>query len=231
MMSNTPSTPSIPSTSGTSGTSGTSCVSRITSNTSMRECVFRMHNVGDGAVALWNGSHEFKVVMRNDPTDSDTTVAFEFGIMGDEEDDDDVITRVLQLEMDGYWDEGMFVVDTCVVEHAKLVEDPGVLDDARCRLNEVLQWTVCGCGQHFVKDGAALCLMCQLMAPEGGAPMHACGICFEDGPESHMHRQACCGQILHTMCLARCHASATARAGSCPFCRQAALNPVKVHCL
>lgn len=195
--------------------------SMISSNASMQACVLRMHKAtGSGsAFCIWNAAREFRVMIRDDPTESDdATVAFEFGILacedGDEDDDlDRIISRVLDLEMDGYWDEGLFVVQTHAFEVDKLEKDPGILEDARQALNSLLHWSVCGCGDHFVKDGCGECLACQLMAKDD-RDMTTCGICYDEGPETHMHKQACCGQLLHRRCLAKCRVAA-----GCPFCR------------
>ena len=197
----------------------------ITSNASMQACVLRMHKAtGSGAAfSVWNAAREFRVMLRNDPAESDASaVTFEFGILACEDeseednpdDPDHIISRVLSLEMDGYWDEGLFVVETYSFELDKLEKDASVLEDARTALNALLQWSVCGCGDHFVKDGCEECLACQLMAKDDRCTT-TCGLCYDQGPETHMHTQSCCGQLLHKRCLSKCRV-----ASGCPFCRQ-----------
>lgn len=186
----------------------------VHSNSSLLACLSRMHGANH-SLTMWNTSREFKVRLRNDPDDADR-LEFDFGIVADEEDEDEadgaLVSRILELEHDGFWDEGSFVVETYSIERQRAVDDPDLLQAARVRLNALLGVEICCCGEYLVKDGAPECLRCQLTAPEVD-PVQTCGICHEVGPGRHMARQGCCGQVLHKKCLARCAHP------TCPFCR------------
>jgi hypothetical protein len=199
----------------------------VNSNASLLACLLRMHT-DNHSVTMWNTTREFKVRLRNDPDDP-SRLEFDFGIVGDDdEDEDDLVSRVLELEDDGIWDDGLFVVESYSLKRCEVVSDLSLLDPARNRLNALLRTEVCGCGKYFVKDavietvgdgvgdarmGATECVVCELTAPISD-PIKRCGVCHEDGPSRHMTRQKCCGQDIHKKCLARCTLS------SCPFCRQ-----------
>ena len=183
-------------------------------NSSLLACLLRMHATNH-SLTLWNKTREFKVRLRNDPEDA-SRLDFDFGIVAEDDDEEDgLVSRVLELEHDGYWDDGLFVVESYSLERQRAVDDPGTLQAARSRLNELLSLEVCGCGEYLIKDGAPECLRCQLTAPQLD-PVRTCGICHEDGPDRRMARQGCCGQVLHRKCLARCTLL------TCPFCRQVA---------
>ena len=181
---------------------------------SLLACLLRMH-ASNHSLTVWNQSREFKVRLRNDADDA-ARLDFDFGIVGADDDDDDdadaLVSRVLELEYDGYWDEGLFVVESYSLDRQRVVADPTMLDAARARLNALLGFEICGCGEYLVKDGAPECLRCQLTAPPLD-PMATCGICHEEGPARRMARQGCCGQVLHKKCLALCEMP------TCPFCR------------
>lgn len=186
----------------------------------MLACLLRMHAHND-AVIFWNASRDFRMLLRNDPTETGT-IAFELCIVPDDDDEEDEdggssLARVLQLEHDGYMDDdGAFVVDAFSFAMDDLVRSPDLLEGAKACVNRVHAYALCMCGQHFVKDGAATCLYCQLTEdPADGR--HFCAICHDTGAPRHMAKQACCGQMLHRACLAtwRC----TSRDARCPLCR------------
>lgn len=192
---------------------------------SMLACVLRMHAHND-AVIFWNAARDFRMLLRNDPSDPGT-IAFELCIVPDDDEDEDdqgSLARVLQLEHDGYMDDdGLFVVDTFSFAMDEVARSPDLLEGAKACVNRVHAYTLCMCGQHFVKDGATTCLFCQLTedpaAPDAGA-RHFCAICHDTGPPRYMTKQACCSQMLHRACLAtwRCTSGDT----RCPLCRSRA---------
>lgn len=188
---------------------------------SMLACVMRMHTNND-AVLFWNASRDFRMLLRNDP-DEPGTVAFEVCIIPDDDDDGDgdTLAHVLELEHDGYMDDdGLFVVDSFNFAMDELVRSPDLLAAAKSCVNRVHAYALCKCGQHFVKDGAATCLFCQLTedpATPDAAVRHFCAICHDTGAARHMIKQACCTQMLHRACLATWRS--TSRDTRCPLCR------------
>lgn len=190
---------------------------------SMFACVLRMH-LDNEAVAFWSASREFRVLLRNDPQEAGT-VAFELCIVPDSDDEDDEdedmgVSKVLDMELDGYYeDDGMFVVEAFTYPLDELSRDPTKLESARARVNRVHGYAVCKCRQYFVKDQAKACLFCQLTAdPVADAATHFCAICRDEGPAKHMVTQACCNQMLHRSCLGVW--VATSKSGTCPLCRR-----------
>lgn len=178
--------------------------------------VLRMHLAND-AVLFWNRTREFKIMVRNDPVDSET-LSFQVCLVasGDTDDDDDgPLRKVLECECDGYYDEdGMFVAEDCQVALSEAARHPDALREARTKINAVWNYAVCPCGAYFVKDGAARCLYCQLT--DDGSQEHTCAICLESSIEKYMMRVPCCQQLLHKKCLERWQARQTER---CPLCR------------
>lgn len=182
-------------------------------------CVTRMHLSND-ALVFWNCSREFRLMLRNDP-DEPGTLSFELCVVpGDEEDEEEGVpdvTRVLEMEYDGFHDEGLFVVDSFSFQLDEAVRDPEILEAARSKINQAYSYVVCRCGAYFIKDAAKMCLFCQMSCDPAVAAEHFCAICHETSIEPHMVKQACCGQMLHRTCLARWE-----RKGSdarCPLCR------------
>lgn len=181
-------------------------------------CVTRMH-LSNEALMFWNASHEFRLMLRNDP-DEPGVLCFELCVVpGDEDDDPSTtpdVTRVLEMEYDGYYDDGAFIVDSFSVPLDEAVRRPELLDDARRAINRVFNFGVCPCGSYFIKDAAKMCLFCQLTSGADDAE-HFCAICHDSGIERHMVKQACCSQLLHRACLARWEHKA--RSSRCPLCR------------
>ena len=191
----------------------------------MLACLLRMH-MSNEAVVFWNHSREFKVMIRNDPVDSET-VAFDVCIVYGDEDDETAasqqVPKVLEMEYDGYFDdEGTFVVEDFSYKMDQVVRHPDMLDDARKKINEIHAFRICRCGSYFIKDGAALCLYCQLTDEKYDSSRHFCAICHEHSIERHMLRQPCCNQMLHRSCLSTW--VITSKDTRCPLCRCGATN-------
>lgn len=189
----------------------------------MLACLMRMH-VGpqsNQAVVFWNSTRDFQIMLRMDPIEPNT-VSFELCIVPEDEDEEDdlvpSISTLLETEFDGYYDEGAFVVKSYAVELDELVRKPDLLEDARVHLNALHAYTVCGCGAYFIKDGARMCLLCQLVAAPGQDTEHFCAICQDNGVGHHMAKLPCCGKMMHRGCLARWKASGEER--PCPLCKQ-----------
>ena len=177
-------------------------------------CLLRMHSTNE-AVTFWNASREFRLMLRNDPVDADT-IAFQVCLVEDDEDCKG-LARVLELEHDGYFEESTFVLESYSFDRDEVIKSPEVLQPSRTRLNEIHAFRLCPCGSYFIKDGAKMCLFCQLIGDSVQAPEHFCAICHDSSVAQHMVTQACCGQMLHRACLACWEASSGQR--SCPLCR------------
>lgn len=191
---------------------------------SLLACLLRMH-ASNEAVVFWNASREFKMMLRNDPVEPGV-VAFDLCIVPDDDSDDegdseggDPLRQVLELEHDGYDEDGMFVVEARSFPMDDLVARPYLLDDVLGRINAVWRYAVCKCNRYLIKDGAPTCLFCQLTHDVvADAAEHVCAICLERSPARHMVKQACCAQLLHARCLAVWTSSAGQHA-RCPLCR------------
>ncbi len=198
--------------------------SLIRDSHSLLACLMRMRVTND-AVVFWNASREFRVMLRNDPVDEESGVlAFDACILPDDSDDEDddeggcPVRRALQLEHDGYDEDGVFVVEAQSYRLEELTRRPDLLDGAVERINTVYNYVVCKCGDYFIKDGAPQCLYCQLTQDSAAdATKHLCPICLETGPARHMARQPCCSQMMHSRCLAVWKSSG--RNATCPMCR------------
>lgn len=188
----------------------------------LHACVQRLRNAND-AVVFWNGSREFRIMLRNDPDDA-ATVSFEVCIVPDDDDTGQAlkrVNRVLELEHDGVFDDGdsTFVMEAYSLDADDLAKDPRLLDKAMARLNEIYKFTICGCGAYFIKDAAPTCVFCQLTEDSISSAQHFCAICHDSSTSRHMRLQACCGQMLHTTCLATWEATSSSK--KCPLCRHA----------
>lgn len=200
---------------------------------SMLACALRLH-MSNEAVLFWNASREFRMMLRNEPLDP-STVAFEVCIVPDDDDDDDAdedednqsplsTSKVLEMEHDGCYDEGLFVVETYSFPMDELVRRPEMLEDARAKVNQVYNYAVCKCRSYLIKDGAKSCLFCQLTDDAGAdSTEHFCAICHDSSSERYMAKQGCCGQMLHRACLAVW--SATSKDARCPLCRRGSNQP------
>ena len=186
-------------------------------------CLLRMH-VANEAVVFWNKSREFKIMLRNDPEDA-ATISFEVCIVA--EDGDDQVSRVLELEYDGYFDSDAFVVESYAYGMEAAVKQPDTLRDSCTKLNELYAYTVCRCGAYFIKDGAGMCLFCQLSSDAIDATRHFCAICHDSSIVQHMVSQTCCKQMLHRACVAAWQAKSSSTA--CPLCRQEAPAPAQME--
>lgn len=179
-------------------------------------CLLRMHMTNE-AVTLWSASRDFRIMLRNDPEEADT-IAFQICLVDDDEGQKG-LSRVLELEYDGYFEDATFVMETYSFDRDELIKSPDLLSPARNRLNEIHSFRLCPCGAYFIKDGAKMCLFCQLTGESLNAPEHICAICHDTSVALHMVTQPCCGQLLHKSCLA-CWTASSGQL-TCPLCRAA----------
>lgn len=179
-------------------------------------CVLRMH-LSNEAVVFWNATREFRMMLRNDP-DEPGVLSFELCLApSDDEEEDEGVSKVLQLEHEGYFDEGLFVLDSFSYQMDEAVRSPELLDGACARINQVHAYSICRCSAYFIKDAAKLCLFCQMSNDAPGGAEHFCAICHESSIERHMVKKACCGQMLHRACLATWEVKSSD--SRCPLCR------------
>lgn len=198
---------------------------------SLRVALTRMRATHQ-AVVFWNTAREFLVMVRpadypDDPGDPDDPPAYEVCISpcSDDSDDDDdeggcsgAMRRALELECEGEWDDDdVFVVDSFEAG------DDEALEAARALINRVHATVLCKCGSYLIKDGAPMCLLCQMTDDAPGAKGHFCAICHDTGPARHMRRQPCCGQMLHGTCVRTWRAKSGDM--SCPLCRACPARP------
>lgn len=181
--------------------------------------LLRMH-MGHQRQMFWNRTREFKIMLRNDPIDQDT-LAFEILLVDDADEDESeggILATLLELDAD-VWvgEEGEYVVENYAFDREEAVRDPDVLQNARAMINRVWDAAPCPCGKHLIKDGAPMCLFCQMTEDRLDSSTHQCAICSEAGVEVNMHVQECCKNRLHMFCLAKWHA--TQREPTCPLCR------------
>lgn len=190
------------------------CVSNLRQ---LCRCLERMLASQD-AFSFPNASGEFRVVLRPDPCEMDEERAFQLCILLDEpedsdDDDDDCpppktkLQKALEAEYFGVFDDDVFVFGTYQLDDA---DDLGrALKD----INRLHAAEVCKCGRHLIKDGARMCLFCQMTATHDQPAEHTCAICMDRSIEAHFRKQPCCGQMLHIACWARC------KSALCPLCR------------
>lgn len=190
-------------------------------------CLVRMRDADDG-VMFWNATREFRLMLRHDPGFEDEDdedgdmLAFDVCIVPEDSDEEEdcaggLVRRVLELEHEGYDEDGVFVVESRSFRLADVKRRPSLLADAVERINALYNYSVCPCAAYFIKDGAPLCLYCQLTQDEAAdANLHTCPICMESSSVRQMARQPCCKQLLHSRCLTLCLATGNVR---CPMCR------------
>lgn len=186
---------------------------------SLFACVLRMH-LCNQATVFWNTSREYRIMIRNAPDEPDT-IGFEVCIVPDVEDDNERSRRlaaVLDLECDGFFDEGAFVVEAFSFPMCELSKDADLLDDARKCINALFCQCICPCGAYLIKDQAKMCFFCQMTHDPVNEKEQFCAICHECSVERHMTKQTCCGQFLHRACLAKWNATPIA-GRACPLCR------------
>lgn len=82
-------------------------------------------------------------------------------------------------------------------------------------MNDLDAWTVCGCGDHLIKDRADVCYCCELTRRPDDVQRETCPICHADGPPRWMTAAPCCGQRLHRACYRLCLEGNQ----RCPMCR------------
>lgn len=193
---------------------------------SLRGCLQRAR-AGCGPVVFWNATRDFRIVLRlTDDEDEDDEedglgADWELCVWPPDEDDDGSddegrparrLADVLDMEYGGFWDGDLYVV------RAFDADDPD-LEGMREAINAAYGSVVCPCGAHLIKDGGGMCLACHLSHDPAKDARHFCAICQEHGSQRHMVRQACCGQLLHRVCLAG------SRDPRCPLCREVAARP------
>lgn len=172
----------------------------------------RLHILDDG-VLFWNEQRTFKIMLRNDPVDSET-LACELAIIIDE--DDDALAKILEMCSDGYMEDSCtYVAHTWSfpMEHFTVEEAAKIMHV----LNEVHQYRACDCGKYIIKDEGTMCYFCQMTSSAPDRECHFCPICCEDGVAMHMVEQPCCKQRLHTRCLKTWKSKSNN--DRCPFCR------------
>lgn len=188
----------------------------VSDGAALLSALVRLHAHND-AIIFWNADESFKILMRNDPVDSET-YAFDLSILC-EEDADDPVNKLLQTEHDGYFDEpGVFTFETLSVSSSSGADADDVRH-AMSRINELWAYKICPCGSYLIKDGGSLCNFCDMTMTPADREVHFCPICHENSIRKHMTRQDCCSQYIHTSCLNTWYAKSGSSGGACPLCR------------
>jgi hypothetical protein len=174
----------------------------------------RLHASNDGVV-FWNHQRTFKLMLRNDPCDSDDALACELLMVFD--DDDAAMTAMMELGGDAYMEEpGSYVLEQWGFKLDAL--DARAVEKVAAALNRAYLTRVCPCGKYLVRDDGGHCVFCQMTSTPEDRTKHFCSICCDGGLRMHMDLLPCCQQYLHRHCLATWRRkSGDTR---CPLCRQ-----------
>jgi hypothetical protein len=79
---------------------------------------------------------------------------------------------------------------------------------------------ICPCNRHLIKDKCDMCFFCHMTASSDELHKVMCTICHQETPRVTVHRQSCCQQFMHPLCLARWQCSdASGTNPTCPMCR------------
>ncbi len=184
---------------------------------SLAEALRRLMYTND-CVLFYNEQQTLKLMLRNDPIDSET-IAFELCLVVPE--DDDAMLKLVELNNDGYLDDPT----TYVIDSWSYPLEGFGAEQARKAMeavNGAYELRVCPCGRYLIKDPTGgdetACVFCTMTAagPEARAG-HYCPICCEQGARMHMVLQPCCQQLLHAGCLATWKAKSEDE--RCPLCR------------
>ena len=125
-------------------------------------------------------------------------------------------------------DDDLIIVDQLVVPMGGPAGRPEVLA-AMARVNALFATFLCPCGRYLVKEaGARECAFCVLTRKRPDEAVHPCIICMQESSESGLVRVACCGKMIHRVCLDKCLETRP----SCPACTlpMPRAPGVKRHC-
>lgn len=101
-----------------------------------------------------------------------------------------------------------------IEEYMCMPDDLDTIESARQKLNEMYTWSVCPCSSYMIKDGQALCYMCD-MTYTSETSTEFCVICHEHGHERWTLTTTCCKQKMHKMC----YSLWENKSETCAYCR------------
>ena len=183
----------------------------------------RLHAMND-AVLLPGGeaTPRVRVMLRNDPSDEAgpdvEEYSFDVSLVIDGDDTDMCVPMRNDVDLICE-DDCTWIVDTFTLsKKARKFEIQEVVG----KINDILTWTVCHCGEYLIKDGCPTCISCLLTnSKENVETLDFCAICQESTPRMLMSDQPCCHQKLHPMCLKiwvdTCSTADISK--GCPLCR------------
>lgn len=189
----------------------------------------RLHATDDGYAGFrFRTAGGLRVAIRNDSDSDDlrdeTWLAFDVNIAV-EEDEPPSVLKAIKNEIHVIADDtaGLYVIDEFEFDPA----DQESLTSAMDFINDVNMWTVCPCGDYFIKDRGDMCYFCDMSmrADENGEQIF-CPICHDVGHVRWMVTTNCCKQKLHKKCKEACIVSEDlrnrdgARCSRCPMCRE-----------
>lgn len=184
----------------------------------------RLHQ-RNASFCFWNVSKEFKILVRN-VEEQESQIDLELIVVDDDDEsdvEDEGISRVLDLEYEGYYDDDnhdYFVVSTVSMPLDAAPDDPPVTESMKI-VNDLFATRICFCEQYFLRPGDSMCYACELRAEDKDLELCLCPICHEEGPRLHMHVQSCCKQPVHKKCLEvwKRHKKRKREDVLCPMCR------------
>ena len=192
-------------------------LSIVKDNASFLEFLRRMKR-GNMHLKFPNVDGSFSVMLRNDPS-SPECLALELIIIHDPgedmEDEDDILFKAIDNEYDGYFcdeNDDFYVMEGVYLRGDIPPNDPFV-DAAIRKIDDLYHTVICGCGEHLIRDRAAVCTWCQLTSKPQELERTTCPICANDEtPRKFLRPTKCCLQELCAKCEWKLEV--------CPYCRE-----------
>ncbi len=173
------------------------------------------------AITFYNVDQSFKLMIRNDPSEEEDSaeIYIDACILNevDSDEENEGWVNLVNLEHEGALDdEGAFVMDSFTI----LDGDPDTTDllQAIDRINQLYAMTICSCGEHFIKDGADMCIFCEMSCTPADLETTFCCICQTETMKKNTILKPCCQKRIHTRCLRTWHK--TSGKTLCPLCRK-----------
>ena len=187
---------------------------------SLIACFQRLHATNEG-VCFWNVDRTLKLMLRNNPDSSANTLSAELLLLCDDDDDDDgsatkELEEIMELDVDSYVDGDAWVLEEFLLDASVEPTDDAVTGVMET-INKVYNMRICDCRKYMLREqDTSTCCFCLLTGTAADREPVNCPICYAVGPRLGFRKQECCGQLMHTSCLNRWHATS---ANTCPWCR------------
>lgn len=189
---------------------------------SLVACFQRLHATNEG-VCFWNADRTLKLMLRNNPESGPDSLSAELLLLCDEDGDDDSndsaakeLETIMELDVDSYSDGDAWVLEEFVLDASVDPSDDAVAG-IMATINKVYNMRICDCRKYMLREqDTSTCCFCLLTGTAEDREPVSCPICYAVGPRLGFRKQECCGQLMHTSCLNRWHATS---ANTCPWCR------------